>query len=169
LPRHMCYFFLPTPPILPFLAVALLLLSGSFRLPVVLCLVVTAPKKDSSRPAKQTYYSPCSNEQCTRVQHNDFDSSVKARHNMTSWCLLFVCYKRLHAGEQQHPCTLTTLAECKQAMQLSLLECTCGANDSLIGYSTFGSKEMERVTHNVSKLYIRTDLGRICPWCHAPS
>jgi len=96
-----------------------------------------------------------------------FEPPCKA--NMTSWCLLFVCYKRLHAGEQQHPCTLTTLAECKQAMQLSLLECTCGANDSLIGYSTFGSKEMERVTHNVSKLYIRTDLGRICPWCHAPS
>lgn len=45
------HFFFPTPPIFPFLAVALLLLSGSFRLPVVLCLVVTAPKKDSSRPA----------------------------------------------------------------------------------------------------------------------
>lgn len=45
------YFFLPTPPIFPFFAVALLLLSGSFRFPVVLCLVVTAPKKDSNLPA----------------------------------------------------------------------------------------------------------------------
>lgn len=45
------HFFFPTPPILPFFAAGFDLLSASFRLPVVLCLVVTAPKKDSSRPA----------------------------------------------------------------------------------------------------------------------
>ena len=51
------YFFLPTPPILPFFAAGFDLLSGSFRLPVVLCLVVTAPKKDSNRPAYHMLYS----------------------------------------------------------------------------------------------------------------
>ncbi len=38
------------------------------------------------------------------------------------------------------------LADCKQIMQLSLLECTCDANDSLICYSTSSSKEMEHIT-----------------------
>ena len=133
LPRHMCYFFLPTPPILPFLAVVLLLLSGSFRLPAVLCLVVTAPKKDSSRPAKQAYYTPCRDEQ--------------QRHIMTSWHLL-----SSRGGEQQtapHSCLQSASKPCSLACSSAIVTQTTARY--VIAPSATKCYRIVYITRNINK------------------
>jgi len=57
------YFFLPTPPSLPFFATTFLVAGSLFRLPLLdECFMVTGPKKLSSLPAKnKTKGGKCDN------------------------------------------------------------------------------------------------------------